>query len=211
MSRAKFKSRLLSVFTRIFLLTSWAMLVCALIISIILTLWPNILSSEYSGTFGVWRTTKNKITTNISGIGIFLIIFSSVSVVFSMIIQFITKKSKFKIGKNNQILGYFSSITFPLVVFTVFAFVGSMKFNSLNLPGISKIESQSLLYTTTGLKSLINNSVFPLKNNIHGTVTWIWWLFFVFAIISSIGVVFTTVKLIIRALFNKTHDKENNY
>lgn len=205
MSRATMGSRIGSLFIRIFLIASWALLILSLALAMLLTIWPNIWNNEEIGSFGVWKLSKNTLTTSLSNIGIFLICISSVAIVFSMIIQLIMKKVKFKIGKNNQVLGYFSSIAFPLIVFVVFAFVGSMNFPSLKVPGIAS--NYSLFYTPAGFALLIKNASFPLAVRID-TTTWIWWIFLIFGFFTVIGVLFTTIKIIIKTLFSKTHAKD---
>lgn len=205
MSRAAMSSRISSIFIRIFLIVSWALLILSLAFSMLLTIWPNIWSNELPGSFGVWKLNKNSITTSLSDIGIFLICISSIAIVFSLAIQFIMKKIKFKIGKNNQVLGYFSSIVFPLILFVIFAFIGSVNFPTLKVPGITY--NYSLFYTPAGFNALINRIDFPLTIKLDST-TWIWWLFFIFSFFTILGVSFTTIKIVIRTLFSKTHDKE---
>ena len=124
---ARFSSTILSLILKIFLIVSWCLLVCAFLLSLWLTIWPNSLSDNT--TFGVWKISNGEVTRSIAPIGILLIAISVFSFLFSIILQSIAKKANFTIGSKNQILGYFSSLNFAVIVFTVFAFVGTMKFD----------------------------------------------------------------------------------
>lgn len=212
MSRASFSSRFSSLFIRIFLLVSWVLLVFAFVFATMLAVYPNaeIWSEINDGnSFGVWKLTNNTIRGGFDGISIIgwvLLAFVTFSIIFSGIIILISKKVKFKIGTNNQILGYFSSIALPLIACTVFAFVGSLPIPSLtSLPIHGTV--QSLFYTPSGFASLVRNSSFPLAVTITGGITFVYWIILAFAAVSAIGVVFTTIKMLFRALLSRTHDK----
>lgn len=195
---ARFSSTILSLILKIFLIVSWCLLVCAFLLSFWLTIWPNSLSD--ANTFGVWKLNGNQITRSISPIGIVLIILSVFSFIFSIILQSITKRAKFTIGSKNQILGYFSSVNFPVIVFTIFAFVGTMQFSNLHA-GLNNY----LLFNN--LSNLIGSqNTFPI---LHGE-TWVYWILFIFGLISAITIVFSTIMLILRALFSRTRDKNVN-
>lgn len=192
---ARFSSTILSLILKIFLIVSWCLLVCAFLLSLWLTIWPNSLSD--GTTFGVWKIDGSGNTTrSIAPIGILLIAISVFSFLFSIILQSITKKANFTIGSKNQILGYFSSLNFAVIVFTIFAFVGTMRFNNLYV-GLNNY----LLFDN--IKSLSSPRIFPIG---HGA-TWVYWILFVFGIISAITTVISTIMLLLRALFSRTHDK----
>ena len=190
---ARFSSTILSLILKIFLIVSWCLLVCAFLLSLWLTIWPNSLSDNT--TFGVWKISNGEVTRSIAPIGILLIAISVFSFLFSIILQSITKKANFTIGSKNQILGYFSSLNFAVIVFTIFAFVGTMRFPyELNV-GLSN----NLLFKNY----LSSPRIFPIGNG----ATWVYWILFVFGIISAITTVISTIMLLLRALFSRTHDK----
>ena len=211
MGRAKFSSKIFSVFLRILLIIAWILLVCSFVVSALLTIWPNMTVNAEGidqPIFGVWKISNNQITTQLSWLGILLICLAGVAVLFSLIVQLCAKKAKFKIGTRNQMIGYFSSINFPLIVFVVFAFIGTCHFDSLTgIPGVNSV--QSLFITTQGASKLLQSSSFPLSANLIGSVTWVYWIFLVFSFISAIGAMFTTIKLILRAIFSRTFDKKS--
>lgn len=211
MGRAKFSSKIFSVFLRILLVIAWILLVCSFIVSALLTIWPNMTVNAEGidqPIFGVWKISNNQITTQLSWLGILLICLAGVAILFSLIVQLCAKKAKFKIGTRNQMIGYFSSINFPLIVFVVFAFIGTCHFDSLTeIPGVKSV--QSLFITTEGVTKLLQSSSFPLSVNLIGSVTWVYWIFLVFSFISAIGIMFTTIKLILRAIFSRTFDKKS--
>lgn len=211
MGRAKFSSKIFSVFLRILLIASWILLVCSFIVSALLTIWPNMTVNAEEidqPIFGVWKISKGQITTELSWLGILVICLASIAILFSLIIQLCAKKAKFKIGTRNQMIGYFSSINFPLIVFVVFAFIGTYHFNSLTeIPGVKSV--QSLFLTTQGATKLLQSGSFPLSANLISSVTWVYWIFLVFSFISAIGITFTTIKLILRAIFSRTFDKKS--
>lgn len=211
MGRAKFSSKIFSVFLRILLIASWILLVCSFIVSALLTIWPNMTVNAEGidqPIFGVWKISKGQITTELSWLGILVICLASIAILFSLIIQLCAKKAKFKIGTRNQMIGYFSSINFPLIVFVVFAFIGTYHFNSLTeILGVKSV--QSLFLTTQGATKLLQSGSFPLSANLISSVTWVYWIFLVFSFISAIGITFTTIKLILRAIFSRTFDKKS--
>ena len=194
---ARFSSTILSLILKIFLIVSWCLLVCAFLLSLWLTIWPNSLS-DGTTTFGVWKINNNgEATRSIAPIGILLIAISVFSFLFSIILQSIAKKANFTIGSKNQILGYFSSLNFAVIVFTIFAFVGTMRFNYQLNVGLKNY----LLFND--IKYLSSPRIFPIG---HGA-TWVYWILFVFGIISAITTVISTIMLLLRALFSRTHDK----
>lgn len=196
---ARFSSTILSFILKIFLIVSWCLLVCAFLLSFWLTIWPNSLSD--ANTFGVWQLlNRNQITRSISPIGIVLIILSVFSFLFSIILQSIAKRAKFTIGSKNQILGYFSSINFSVIVFTIFAFVGTMDFGK----SLAGLNSNYLLFKS--LDNLKQQNAFPILNG----ATWVYWILFIFGLISAITIVFSTIMLLLRALFSRTRDKNIN-
>lgn len=195
---ARFSSTILSFILKIFLIVSWCLLVCSFLLSFWLTIWPNSLSD--ANTFGVWQLNGNQTTRSISPIGIVLIILSVFSFLFSIILQSIAKRAKFTIGSKNQILGYFSSVNFSVIVFTIFAFIGTMHFNRL-YAGLDNY----LLFKN--LNNLIGSqNTFPILNG----ATWVYWILFIFGLISAITIVFSTIMLLLRALFSRTRDKNIN-
>lgn len=212
MGRAKFSSKIFSVFLRILLIASWVLLVCSFIVSALLTIWPNMTVNAEGidqPIFGVWQISKGQITTELSWLGILVICLASIAILFSFIVQACAKKAKFKIGTRNQMIGYFSSINFPLIVFTVFAFIGTHHFNSLTEIPLVNGSVQSLFLTTQGATKLLQSGSFPLTPNLLSSVTWVYWIFLVFSFISAIGIAFTTIKLILRAVFSRTFDKKS--
>ncbi len=210
MGRAKFSSKIFSVFLRILLIISWILLVCSFVVSALLTIWPNMTVNAEGidqPIFGVWKISNNQITTQLSWLGILLICLAGVAILFSIIVQLCAKRAKFKIGTKNQMIGYFSSINFPLIAFVVFAFIGTYHFNSLTtIPGVKSVHS--LFITSQGVTKFLQSSSFPLSVNLISSVTWVYWIFLIFSFISAIGVAFTTIKLILRAIFSRTFDKK---
>lgn len=209
MSRAKFSSKFLSLFLRVLLVASWSLLVASFALAAIITIWPNFTVNAIGldePIFGVWKIYGNNISTDISWLGWLLIGVSSISFLFSIILQIIARKAKFKIGTRNQLIGYFSAINFPLIIFVVFAFIGTYQFNGLNsIPGVASVHS--IFLTTNGAAALAKTSSFPLANGLLSTVTWIYWIFLILAFIFTLTVIFTTVKIVLRAMFSRTFDK----
>ena len=61
--------------------------------------------------------------------------------------------------------------------------------------------SNNLLFKNIG--NLSSPGKFPIGNG----ATWVYWILFVFGIISAITTVISTIMLLLRALFSRTHDK----
>lgn len=208
---AKLSSTVCSFFLRIFLIISFALLVAVFAASALLTIWPNVTTAADNSYFGVWvknaATTEGgtaTITANISWIGWTLIGVAIFALVLAALVQIIGRRTKFTIGTRNQIMGYFSSVIIPVVIYLVFAFVGNYKFANLTVPGYSG-SLDSMLFASTS--KLVSNSNFPLLINIS-IATWVWWIFFVVGLVCVINIAITTIKMIFRAVFSKTYDKK---
>lgn len=210
---AKLKSQVGSLFLRIFLIISWVLLVAVFVAAALLTIWPNITQSaavNNSSLFGVWlKTTSGEtttISTNLSWIGWTLIGVTVFALIFTTIIQIIGRHAKFSIGSRNQIMGYFSTVIIPVVIYVVFAFVGTYPFKSLTVPGYGTVNT--MFYVTN--TALIGNSTFPLLISINmlQTMTWVWWIFLIISFVCLINIGFSTIKMIFRAVFSKTHEKK---
>lgn len=209
---AKLSSTICSFFLRIFLVFSFGLLIAVFGASALLTIWPNITTTADNYYFGVWSkiasTTEGgifAITANVSWIGWTLVGVAAFALILAALVQFIGRRIKFTIGSRNQIMGYFSCVIFPVVIYVVFAFVGTYKFTNLNVPGYSGALDCMLFASTS---SLAANSNFPLLISLT-VPTWIWWIFFVVALISTFSVAVTTIKMIFRAIFSKTYDRRN--
>lgn len=208
---AKLSSTVCSFFLRIFLLVSFALLVAVFGASALLTIWPNIATSADNSYFGVWSKTVTTtesgttatITSNVSWIGWTLVGIAIFALILAAVVQVIGRRTKFTIGSRNQIMGYFSSVILPVIIYVVFAFVGSYKFNNLTVPGYSGT-LDSMLFASTSV--IATNPTFPLLISITAG-TWVWWIFFIVAIICAFNIAFTTIKMIFRAVFSKTYDR----
>lgn len=209
---AKLSSTIGSFFLRIFLIISFALLVAVFAASALLTIWPNITTAADNSYFGVWvktvTTTENTsvatITANISWIGWTLIGVAIFALVLAALVQIIGRRTKFTIGSKNQIMGYFSSVIIPVIIYVVFAFVGNYKFANLTVPGYTG-KLDSMLFASTS--NLVNNATFPLLINIS-IATWVWWIFFIVGLVCVINIAITTIKMIFRAVFSRTYDKK---